>query len=139
MLTPPALAAPPLTLATVKVHLKLDPADVSEDALLTGYLRAAVGTFRTLSKRRWPEQNEPVDVLVSTDTSTVPATVTTTVLRYTDFAVLNADEQAMAESFLLLTLGHLYENRQSVAVGINLTELPLGCQYLMNMLREPTI
>lgn len=139
MLTPPALATPPLTLATVKVHLKLDPAATDEDALLGAYLRAAVGTFRTVSKRRWPEANEPVDVLVETDTSTVPATVTTTVLRYTDHRVLNADEQAMAESWLLLTLGHLYENRQSVAVGINLTELPLANQYLMNLLREPTL
>jgi hypothetical protein len=139
MLTPPALAAPPLTLATVKVHLKLDPADTSEDALLSGYLRAAIGTFRTHSKRRWPETNEPVDTLVVTDNSTVPATVTTTVLGYTDPAVLNADEQAAAESWLLLTLGHLYENRQSVVVGLNLTELPLASKFLMNMLREPTI
>jgi hypothetical protein len=43
-----------LTLADVKAHLKLDPADISEDALLTGLLAAAVGTFRTISKRRWP-------------------------------------------------------------------------------------
>jgi hypothetical protein len=136
MLTPPALAAPPLTLATVKVHLKLDPADLSEDALLTTYLRAAIGTFRTHSKRRWPEANEPVNVVI-TDPTTVPPTGVVT--GYTDYRVLNADEQAMAESFLLLTLGHLYENRQSVAVGINLTELPLGCQYLMNLLREPTL
>lgn len=136
MLTPPALAAPPLTLATLKVHLKLDPADTSEDMLLTGYLRAAVGTFRTESKRRWPEANEPVNVVI-TDPTTVPPTGVVT--GYTDHRVLTADEQAMAESWLLLTLGHLYENRQSVAVGLNLTELPLGCKYLMNLLREPTI
>ena len=139
MLTPPALAAPPLTLATVKEHLKLDPADVSEDVLLGTYLRAAIGTFRTHSKRRWPEATEPVDTLVVTDTSTTPATVTTTVLRYSDPAVLTADEQETAMAWLLLTLGHFYENRQSVAVGVNLTELPQGCQYLMSMLREPTI
>lgn len=136
MLTPPALAAPPLTLATVKVHLKLDPADVSEDALLSGYLRVAIGTFRTLSKRRWPEATEPVKVVI-TDPTTVPPTGVVT--GYTDPAVLDEDGQGVAEAWLLLTLGHLYENRQSVAVGLNLTELPLGCKYLMDMLREPTL
>lgn len=139
MLTPPALAAPPLTLATVKVHLKLDPADPSEDALLSGYLRAAVGTFRTLSKRRWPEVNEPVDTLTVTDTSTVPATVRVVPVRYSDHAVLNADEQAQAEAWLLLLLGHWYENRGTVVVGLNINEVPLSCQWLMNGLREPTI
>jgi len=136
MLTPPALAAPPLTLATIKVHLKLDPADTSEDVLLAAYLRAAIGTFRTHSKRRWPEANEPVNVVI-TDPTTVPPTGVVT--GYTDPAVLDADAQGVAEAWLLLTLGHLYENRQSVAVGLNLTELPQGCKYLMNMLREPTI
>ncbi len=136
MLTPRPLAAPPLTLATIKVHLKLDPSATDEDALLGAYLKAAVGTFRVHSKRRWPEDNEPVDMVI-TDPTTVPPTGVVT--SYSDHRVLNADEQAMAESWLLLTLGHLYENRQSVAVGLNLTELPLGCQYLMNLLREPTL
>jgi hypothetical protein len=136
MLTPPALAAPPLTLATVKVHLKLDPADVSEDALLGAYLRAAIGTFRVHSKRRWPEAKEPVNVVI-TDPTTVPPTGVVT--GYIDPAVLNADQQEIAQAWLLLTLGHLYENRQSVAVGLNVTEVPQGCQYLMNMLREPTL
>ncbi|MGI4862422.1 MAG: head-tail connector protein [Janthinobacterium lividum] len=139
MLTPPALAAPPLTLATVKAHLKLDPSATDEDVLLGGYLKAAVGMFRTESKRRWPAADEPVDVLVTTDNNTLPPTITTTVLGYTDPAVLNADEQGVAEAWLLLTLGHLYENRQSVAVGLNVTEVPLTCQALMKILREPTI
>jgi hypothetical protein len=139
MLTPPALAAPPLTLDTVKVHLKLDPADVSEDALLGAYLKAAIGTFRVHSKRRWPEANEPVDTLVVTDNSTTPPTVTTTVLRYSDHRVLTADEQKMAESWLLLLLGHWYENRGTVTVGLNMGEVSLTCQHLMGLLREPTI
>jgi len=136
MLTPRLLAAPPLTLDTVKVHLKLDSSATDEDVLLSAYLKAAVGTFRTESKRRWPEADEPVDVLVL-DATTLPPTVQ--VLGYFDHRVLNADEQEMAQAWLLLTLGHLYENRGAVFVGLNLTELPLGCKYLMNLLREPTI
>ncbi len=136
MLAPPARIAPPLTLALVKVHLKLDPSATDEDTLLQSYLTAAVGIFRTHSKRRWPEINEPVDTIV-TDPTTVPPT--TAVVGYSDPAVLDADEQGIADAWLKLMLGHLYENRQAVAVGLNVTEVPLSCRSLMNLIREPTL
>jgi hypothetical protein len=53
--------------------------------------------------------------------------------------VLSPDEQAMADQYILLTLGHWYENRGTVAVGLNVTEVPFTAQLLMNSLREPTL
>lgn len=115
----------PLTLAQVKVHLKLSPDPTSEDSLLADiYMPAALGAFNKESKRRWPKDAEPTD----------PATGD-----YLDENVLTEDEQAVGRAWLLLTLGHLYENRASVFVGVNLTELPLGTASLMNLIRVPTL
>ena len=125
-----------LTLTEVKAHLRLDPADDSEDAQLTLYLKGALGMFRTQSKRRWPVEGEPVLVRV-TDPITDPPTAV--FVGYVDPAVLNEDEQAIALQWLLLTLGHWYENRQTVAVGLNVTEVPHTAKLLMNLLREPTL
>lgn len=125
-----------LTLSDLKAHLKLDPADTSEDGLLTGYLAAAVGTFRTESKRRWPAVGEAVLATASDPTTTPPTLV---FARYVDPAALSPDEQAMADQYILLILGHWYENRGSVTVGVNLTEVPQTAQMLMKLLREPTL
>jgi hypothetical protein len=125
-----------LTLDLLKAHLKLALDDTTEDGLLQGYLAAALGTFRVESKRRWPEIGEPVLARASDPTTTPPTLVFT---RYADAAVLSPDEQAMANQYLLLTLGHWYENRGSVAVGVNVTEVPATAKMLMNLLREPTL
>lgn len=115
----------PLTLDQVKLHLKLSSSATEEDSLLVDiYLPAAVGAFAIESKRRWPKQAEPTDP----DTGA-----------YLDENVLNEVEQGVARAWLLLTLGHLYENRASVFVGVTLTELPLGTRSLMNLIRVPTI
>lgn len=115
----------PLTLDQVKLHLKLSPSATEEDSLLVDiYLPAAVGAFAIESKRRWPKAEEPTNP----DTGD-----------YLDENVLTEVEQGVARAWLLLTLGHLYENRASVFVGVNLTELPLGTRSLMNLIRVPTL
>lgn len=125
-----------LTLAQVKTHLRLDLAATDEDALLSGYLAAALGLFRTESKRRWPQVGEPA-LAVASDPATNPPTLA--FVRYVDPAVLSPDEQAVADQYVLLTVGHFYENRQTVVVGLNVTEVPATAQKLMNILREPTL
>jgi hypothetical protein len=125
-----------LTLDLVKTHLKLDLAATDEDALLSGYLAAALGLFRTESKRRWPAVGEPA-LASASDPATVPPTLL--FVRYADPAALSPDEQAMADQYLLLTVGHWYENRQTVIVGVNVTEVPATAKMLMNILREPTL
>lgn len=125
-----------LTLAQVKTHLKLDPTATDEDVLLTGYLAAAVGTFRVESKRRWPVVGEPA-LASASDPSTNPPMLVLT--RYLDPAALSPDEQAMADQYILLSVGHWYENRGTVTVGLNVTEVPQTAKMLMNLLREPTL
>jgi hypothetical protein len=125
-----------LDLALVKTHLKLDLTATDEDALLSGYLAAATGMFLTVSKRRWPEVGEPA-LAKASDPTTVPPTLAFS--RYVDPAALSPNEQAMAVQYILLTVGHWYENRQTVIVGVNVTEVPATAQMLMNILREPTL
>jgi hypothetical protein len=125
-----------LTLPLLKEHLKLAPDDTTEDALLTAYLAAAVGTFKVESKRRWPKVGEPAFASAKDPEATPPELV---FVAYVDHVVLSPDEQAMADQYILLTLGHWYENRGSVAVGLNVTEVPQTAQMLMKLLREPTL
>lgn len=125
-----------LTLDLVKTHLKLALDDTTEDALLTAYLTAATGTFLTLSKRRWPEVGEPA-LAKASDPTTNPTTLV--FVSYVSPVVLSPNEQAMADQYILLTVGHLYENRQTVVVGLNVTEVPATAKALMNLLREPTL
>ena len=125
-----------LTLAQVKTHLKLDLAATDEDVLLQGYLAAARGMLLTLSKRRWPEVGEPA-LAKASDPAAVPPLLV--FVSYLDPAVFSPDEQAMADQYILLTVGHWYENRQTVIVGLNVSEVPGTAQLLMNILREPTL
>ena len=125
-----------LTLDQAKAHLKLDPADTGEDGLLTGYLNAVLATFRRHSKRRWPAEGEPV-VMAVVDPLAEP--VTYRFAAFVDPAVLSEDEQQIARQWLLLTLGHWYENRATVTVGVHLAEVPHTAQMLMNLIRTPTL
>ncbi|MGI4736323.1 MAG: head-tail connector protein [Janthinobacterium lividum] len=119
-----------LTLAQVKTHLKLDAAEGPEDDLLRLYLSTAVATFEHTSKKRFPEPDEP----------TAPVQVgAATVAAIARPAVLTGREQLLGVQWLLLTLGHWYENRGTVAVGLNVTEVPHTAGMLMNILREPTL
>jgi len=119
-----------LTLAQVKAHLKLDLADSQEDDLLGIYLSTAVATFEHTSKKRFPAEDEPTEPL--------PVGVTTVPV-FVDPTVLSPREQLMGVQWVLLTLGHWYENRATVAVGLNVTEVPHTAKMLMNLLREPTL
>jgi hypothetical protein len=125
-----------LTLDLLKEHLKLAPDDTTEDALLTAYLAAAVGMFRIESKRRWPKVGEPAFASAKDPEATPPELV---FVAYVDRTALSPDEQAIASQYLLLTLGHWYENRGSVSVGVNVTEVPDTAKALMKLLREPTL
>jgi hypothetical protein len=125
-----------LTLDLLKEHLKLAPDDTTEDALLKAYLAAAVGMFKVESKRRWPVIGEPALAVAKDPEANPPELV---FVRFVDHVALSPDEQAMASQYLLLTLGHWYENRGSVSVGVNVTEVPDTAKALMKLLREPTL
>jgi len=125
-----------LTLDDAKAHLKLDPADTSEDVLLQDYVDSVQAAFEIESKRRWPAPGEPALVTVTDPTTTPP---TTKFVGYVDPAVLSENEQKAAGQWLRLVLGHWYENRGSVTVGLNVTEVPQTAKMLMNLVRVPTL
>ena len=125
-----------LTLDQAKAFLRIAPPDTAEDAALTAWLTGTLAAFRLESKRRWPAATEPY--ATSTNTSTTPATVTV-LDYYADPAALSPDEQAVADQWLRFTLGHWYENRQTVAVGLNMSEVPETARKLMSLLRRPTL
>ena len=125
-----------LTLDLLKAHLKLAPDDTTEDVLLNSYLASTVATFKVESKRRWPVVGEPALAVTKDPEANPPELV---FVRYADHTVLSPDEQAIAQQYLLLTLGHWYENRGSVAVGVNVTEVPATAAALKKLLREPTL
>lgn len=106
--------AQPLTLDALKSHLKLSPAASAEDADLTGYLAAAVGAFEKESKRSFAE---------------------------TGVDALSEGELAMAAQWLKLLLGHWYENRQDGVVDLRVAaiQVPKACDYLMDLIRVPTL
>lgn len=41
--------------------------------------------------------------------------------------------------WLLLMVGHWYENRTPLVIAVNTAEVPLSAKYLMNLIREPTL
>lgn len=104
----------PLTLAAAKAHLKIPVADGSEDDELLAYVAATVGAFEKESKRSFSATGDEA---------------------------LTEGELAMAVQWLKLMLGHWYENRQAGVVDVRVVavEVPKACDWLMNLLREPTL
>jgi|GEM_PF-3500337 len=126
------------TLSQVKAHLKLSLSDDSENDLLGLYQGVALAAFRKESKRRWPAQGEPT-LTVAVDPLADP--VVYQFVAYVDPAVLSEDEQKLADQWQLFVIGHLYENRQEVVADVRAVavQVPMAAQYLMNLLREPTL
>lgn len=122
-----------LTTAEARAYLKADPAD---DATIAALLAALQPAFRVESKRRWADVGEPA-VMAVVDPLAVPLTYR--FVRWVDPAVLSPDEVPVAEQWVKFTLGHWYENRQSVAVGLTMNEVPDTATKLMKLLRSPTI
>ena len=113
----------PLTLQQVMDHLKTDPSNVSELAILQDYLTTAVSVFQQQSKRKFLDPATPAPI---------PPAVQSPVY-------LVDDEIEVGKGWLRFYLGHMYENRQSVAVSLHTLEVPDTCQLLMRMLRAPSI
>ena len=114
----------PLTLQQVKDHLRTDPTSTVEDALLADYLLAAVAVFEQQSKRHFTDPAAPLPI--------APAVADPANL-------VIPGEQEVGKTWLRFYLGHMYENRQSVAVSLHTLEVPDTCQLLMKILRAPTL
>ena len=68
-----------------------------------------------------------------------PGAVDAVQVRYRAGYATAADVPVEIRAWVLLTLGHWYENRQSVAVGLNVSEVPHTARQLMNLIREPSL
>lgn len=97
-----------IDLALAKQHLRIDGND-AEDEIIMLYLDAAQDAAEQfLGRKLYPQD-----------------------------AALPADDPnglvipASAKAAILLTLGHLYENREAVNVGNIVTEMPMGVQSLL--------
>lgn len=114
----------PLTLAQVKDHLRTDPTSNIEDALLGDYLIAAVAVFEQQSRRHFTDPAAPAPI--------PPAVADPAYL-------VIPGEQEVGKAWLRFYLGHMYENRQSVAVSLHTLEVPETCQMLMKIIRVPAL
>jgi len=92
-----------IDLALVKSHLRVDGTE--EDALIQTYIDAAISAFEAWTNRKL------VTVL--------PETVEN------HLVITKAIEQGA-----LLLIGHWYANRESVAVGVSVSEMPMATKSL---------
>ena len=97
-----------IDLALAKQHLRADGSD-AEDEIIGVYLAAAQDAAEQfLGRKLYPEG------------ATLPA-------EDPNGLVMPASVKAA----ILLTLGHLYENREAVNVGNIVTEMPMGAERLL--------
>lgn len=92
-----------IDLALVKSHLRVDGAE--EDALIQAYIDAAISAFEAWTNRK----------LVAA----LPDPVENHLL------ITKSIEQGA-----LLLIGHWYANRESVAVGVSVSEMPMATKSL---------
>lgn len=97
-----------MDLAHAKLHLRIDPEDAEEDALISGWIPAAYLAIEGKIFRKLYEVE-----------SSIPEGSTG--------IVIDEGIQTIAQ----LILGHLYVNREAVAPG-QAVEIPLGVDWLMN-------
>lgn len=105
-------------LPTALAHLRA--AGAGEDELITGYLEAAEEAAADYLNRQLYATQGDLDAAVTAGTAGVDPLVISPVVR----------------SAVLLTLGHLYTNREDVVAGVSVVELPLGARSLLRPKRR---
>ena len=106
-----------VSLVLAKQHLRVS--GTAEDALIGLYLGAAENAAMRYMNRKVYENATAMGAAVLAGTAG------------TDPMVVEPDIQAA----VLLTLGHLYENREDVVPGVSVTDLPKGSQHLLQPYR----
>lgn len=101
----------PLALEYVKTYLRVD--SDAEDALIAAFITAA----REFAERY---ENRMLAARSAEDVAGV------------DYFPISELEKAA----ILMFIGHLYENRETVVVGNAAVEMPLGAKRLLDMYRE---
>jgi hypothetical protein len=158
----PYLVAPPVsqpvTLEEAKLHLRVDHDD--EDALISGLILGAVGHLdgwrgvlgRAIMPQTWAvsvdcagEYQLPMpDVtaaMMGGDALVVRLTEGGALVTATDAGIIEfscalaAEQLPVAKTLVLLLVGSWYSNRDAVAVGVSVAEMPMAAQMLTATLR----
>ncbi|WP_454056038.1 head-tail connector protein [Cupriavidus sp. Marseille-Q8015] len=108
---------PILDLTLVKSHLRVTWA--SEDQLIGVYQAAAEGAAASFLNRKVFKDEDELLAAVAADTAG------------DDPIIANAEIQAA----VLLTVGHLYANRENSVVGLSAVELPHGAREFLQPYR----
>ncbi|MGX7356231.1 head-tail connector protein [Citrobacter sp. ESY80] len=103
-----------LDLDVVKQHCRIDTDFTGDDALLTLYTGAAARYVQTWTRRTLYEKEDSPGYANDSDP-----------------ILLNDDVKAA----MLLLIGHWYANRESVAVGQTVAEVPLAVEALLQPYR----
>lgn len=100
-----------VTLAQLKVQVKVEEDDASEDGLLQGMLAAAIRTIENRTGRTFADG---------------------------EFVIADADGPAARMAVLLLG-AHWYRNRETVVVGTISSELPMSVEYLITPIAKLSV
>lgn len=151
-----------ISLPTAKQHLRVDGND--EDAILSLYIGAAeVSAAEFLNRALFADQTAldtsaaaVTDTLIAAGATyesalTAAAAITDPVARtaaetyaadvYTRAQAVAAETRAgmvinsAVQAAILLTLGHLYANREEVVIGASVAQLPQGARQLLQPYR----
>lgn len=118
-----ALVIPPCPLVTVTAATYRDGAGATQT--LTGYVlakRCNPGELRlAYNTAAWPSHSPGPECIEITGTA--------------GFADDAGGVPEIAKRAMLLVVGHLYENRESVVVGASVNEVPQGAEYLIDQIR----
>jgi len=152
-----------IDLATAKAHLRVDGTD--DDAMITLYIGAAErSAAEFIGRNIYVDQSALVAAIAGAPAALTAATVAydAAILSASaldagvelDMAILAANEaystaKAVArmthqgivindqiKAAMLLTIGHLYANREDVVAGVPVAALPMGCGYLLQPFRS---
>lgn len=101
-------------LDVVKQHCRIDPSFTDDDSLLSTYTDAAARYVETWTRRTLYETTESPGYAEDEDS-----------------ILLGADVKAA----MLLLIGHWYANRESVAIGQTVAEVPFAVEALLQPYR----
>lgn len=147
-----------VTLAEAKLHLRVDGAD--EDALIGLYINAAEqAAVKALDRGVYVDDTALQTAMAAAPAALTTATAAYTAAVTAADAMTDSTEQAAAlqvaetaymralvayrqafdgilvndqiKAAVLLTVGHLYANREDVVVGASVAALPNGADYLL--------
>ena len=147
-----------VTLAEAKLHLRVDGTD--EDALIGLYINAAEqAAIKAMDRGVYADNTALQTAMTAAPAALTTATAAKEAAVTSAEALTDADEKAAAlqaaetaymraqvayrqafdgivandqiKAAVLLTVGHLYANREDVVVGVSVTALPAGVDCLL--------